>query len=83
MEFKNATKTNAALNEALRTKAVPVKLVDKEPEFEKFRENPTHRQLKIGLPYFAILKPDGSLLWSGTDYQATDKMIAVLNENNL
>ena len=83
VEFKNATKTNAALNEALRTKAVPVKLVDKEPEFEKFRENPTHRQLKIGLPYFAILKPDGSLLWSGTDYQATDKMIAVLNENNL
>ena len=83
VEFKNATKTNAALNEALRTKAVAVKLVDKEPEFEEFRENPAHRQLKIGLPYFAILKPDGSLLWSGTDYQATEKMIAVLNENNL
>jgi thiol:disulfide interchange protein DsbD len=82
VEFKNATKTNVALNEALRTKAIAVKLVDKEPEFEKFRENPAHRQLKIGLPYFAILKADGSILWSGTDYQATDKMIAVLNENN-
>ena len=81
--FKEATKTNAALNEALRTKAIAVKLVDKEPEFEKFRENPAHRQLKIGLPYFAIVKADGSVLWSGTDYQATDKMIAVLNENNL
>ena len=82
VEFKNATKNNAALNEALRTKAIAVKLVDKEPEFEKFRENPAHRQLKIGLPYFAILKADGSVLWSGTDYQATEKMIAVLNENN-
>ncbi len=79
--FKAETKNNAALNEALRTKAIAVKLVDKEPEFEKFRENPAHRQLKIGLPYFAIVKADGSVLWSGTDYQATEKMIAVLNAN--
>ena len=79
VEFKKSTETNTALNEALKTKAIAVKLVDKEPEFEKFRENSAHRQLKIGLPYFAILKPDGSVLWSGTDYQATEKMIAVLN----
>lgn len=79
--FKESTKTNMALNEALRTKAIAVKLVDKEPEFEQFRENPAHRQLKIGLPYFAILKPDGNVVWSGTDYQATDKMIAVLRDN--
>jgi thiol:disulfide interchange protein DsbD len=79
VEFKKSTETNAALNEALRTKAIAVKLVDKEPEFEKFRENPLHRQLKIGLPYFTIIKADGSVLWSGTDYQATDKMISVLN----
>lgn len=82
VEFKKSTQTNTALNEALRTKAIALKLIDKEPEFERFRENPAHRQLKIGLPYFAILKADGSVLWSGTDYQATDKMIAVLNENN-
>lgn len=79
IEFKKSTETNTALNEALRTQAIAVKLVDKEPEFEKFRENPAHRQLKIGLPYFAIIKADGSILWSGTDYQATDKMISVLN----
>jgi len=66
------------LNQALREQAVAVKLVDKEPEFEKFREHPEHRLLKIGLPYFAILSPDGKLLWSGTDYKATDKMISVL-----
>lgn len=81
--FKEETKTNTALNEALRTKAIAVKLVDKEPEFEKFRENPAHRQLKIGLPYFAIVKASGSILWSSTDYQATDKIIAILNQHNL
>lgn len=76
--FKEETALNAALNQALREKAIAVKLVDKEPEFEAFRENPEHRPLKIGLPYFAILSPEGKLLWSGTDYKATDKMVAVL-----
>jgi thiol:disulfide interchange protein DsbD len=76
--FKAEAANNAKLNQALREKAVAVKLVDKEPEFEKFRENPEHRQLKIGLPYFAILSADGKLIWSGTDYKATEKMIAVL-----
>jgi thiol:disulfide interchange protein DsbD len=79
--FKEATKSNSALNDALRTKAVALKLVDKEADFEAFREKVEHRQLKIGLPYFAILKSDGSLVWSTTDYLAIDKMIAVLNEN--
>jgi thiol:disulfide interchange protein DsbD len=76
--FKKEAASNKALNEALRNKAIPVKLVDKEPEFEQFREHPEHRQLKIGLPYFAILSPDGKLLWSGTDYTATAKMVEIL-----
>lgn len=76
--FKAEAANNSQLNQALREKAVAVKLVDKEPEFEKFREHPEHRQLKIGLPYFAILSPDGKLLWSSTDYQATEQMVAVL-----
>jgi thiol:disulfide interchange protein DsbD len=80
--FKAEAANNAKLNQALREKAVAVKLVDKEPEFEKFRENPEHRQLKIGLPYFAILTADGKLIWSGTDYKATEKMIAVLDSMN-
>ncbi|MDP2902253.1 MAG: cytochrome c biogenesis protein CcdA [Methylovulum sp.] len=76
--FKAETINNKALNQALRERAIAVKLVDKEPEFETFRKNPLHRQLKIGLPYFAILSPQGTLIWSGTDYTATEKMIAVL-----
>lgn len=78
--FKAETKNNAQLNRVLRENAVAVKLVDKEPDFEKFRENPEHRQLKIGLPYFAVLSPEGKLIWSGTDYSATEQMVAVLSK---
>ena len=53
--------------------------IDQEADFETFRDNPNYRQLKIGLPYFAILSPDAQLLWSSTDYSATEKMIAVLS----
>jgi thiol:disulfide interchange protein DsbD len=79
--FKEETANNGQLNQALREKAIAVKLIDKEPDFEKFRMHPEHRQLKIGLPYFAILTPDGSVTWSGTDYKATDKMVAVLDNS--
>jgi thioredoxin:protein disulfide reductase len=78
-EFKKESANNLLLNQALREKAIAVKLIDKEPEFEMFRANQEHRQLKIGLPYFAIITPDGKLAWSGTDYKATQKMIAELN----
>jgi len=76
--FKEETVHNKALNDALRNNAIAVKLVDNEPEFEKFRAHPEHRQLKIGLPYFAILTPDGLVAWSGTDYKATQKMVSIL-----
>ncbi len=76
--FKAEVAHNILLNKALKEKAVAVKLVDKEPEFEKFRSYREHRQLKIGLPYFVILSPDGKLIWSSTDYKATEKMVAVL-----
>ncbi|MFZ4504532.1 MAG: protein-disulfide reductase DsbD family protein [Methylovulum sp.] len=79
--FKEETANNKELNDALRNLAVVVKLVDKEPEFERFREEPEHRQLKIGLPYFAIIASNGTLLWSGTDYKASKKMVSVLTNN--
>jgi thiol:disulfide interchange protein DsbD len=78
-EFEKESANNPDLNKALREKAIAVKLVDKEPEFEKFRASQEHRQLKIGLPYFAIITPDGKVTWSGTDYKATQKMVAELN----
>lgn len=78
--FKAETANNSELNQALREKAIAVKLIDQEPDFEAFRESAEHRQLKIGLPYFAILTSDGKLSWSGTDYKAAQKMVAELNK---
>ena len=78
-EFKKESANNPQLNKALREKAIAVKLIDKEPEFEMFRAKQEHRQLKIGLPYFAIIAPNGKLAWSGTDYKATQKMVAELD----
>lgn len=76
--FKEETANNIELNQSLREKVIAVKLIDREPEFEKFRENPEHRQLKIGLPYFAILQPNGKLIWSSTDYKATQKIVSII-----
>jgi len=80
--FKEEVAHNQKLNQVLREHAVAVKLVDQEPEFEKFRSQTEHRQFKIGLPYFAILSSTGQLIWSGTDYKATAKMMSILLENH-
>jgi len=82
LAFAKETVNNHELNKALRELAIPLKIIDKTPEFEAFKQSREHRQLKIGLPYFAILNSDGELQWSGVDYQATDKMISVLQKLN-
>jgi thiol:disulfide interchange protein DsbD len=76
--FSQETTDNQPLNRALREQAVALKIVDNTPAFEAFKNMPEHRQLKIGLPYFAILNSDGVLQWSGTDYKASQTMIKVL-----
>ncbi len=78
--FANETASNKLLNETLKSKAIAVKLVDNEPEFEQFRADPQHRQLKIGLPYFVIVSPNGKIIWSGTDYKATATMVSEINK---
>ncbi|KJV06182.1 protein-disulfide reductase DsbD family protein [Methylocucumis oryzae] len=78
--FANETASNKLLNETLKSKAIAVKLVDNEPEFEQFRADPQHRQLKIGLPYFVIISPAGKIMWSGTDYKATTTMVSEINK---
>ncbi len=82
LAFAKETVNNHELNKALRELAIPLKIIDKTPEFEAFKQSPEHRQLKIGLPYFAILNSEGELQWSGVDYQATATMIRVLQSLN-
>jgi len=82
LAFAKETVTNQALNTALRELAIPLKIIDKTPEFEAFKQSPEHRQLKIGLPYFAIVDSQGKVHWSGTDYTAYRSMIKVLTQLN-
>jgi thioredoxin:protein disulfide reductase len=82
VEFKKQTASNPELNQALRDKAIAVKLIDQEPDFEQFKADAAHRPLKIGLPYFAIINSDGQVVWTGTDYKATDTIIAELNRQS-
>ncbi|MDQ7089535.1 MAG: cytochrome c biogenesis protein CcdA [Methylococcales bacterium] len=76
--FSKKTETDLHLNQVLREEVIALKLVDKEPEFERFRHDPKYRALKIGLPYFAVLSKAGDKCWSGTDYQATETMITAI-----
>jgi len=78
LAFAKEAVNDEALNQALRELSIPLKIIDKTAEFETFKQSPEHRQLKIGLPYFAILDSNGVLQWSGTDYKAKTTMINVL-----
>jgi thiol:disulfide interchange protein DsbD len=78
--FSKQAETHQRLNQMLREDVIALKLVDKEAEFERFRNDPQYRALKIGLPYFAVLSKDAKKCWSGTDYQAIDSMIAAVRD---
>ncbi|MCF7971982.1 MAG: thioredoxin family protein [Methylococcaceae bacterium] len=82
LAFAKEAVNDEALNQALREQSIPLKIIDKTPEFETFKQSAEHRQLKIGLPYFAILDSHGVLQWSGTDYKAKTTMINVLQRLN-
>lgn len=77
LEFEDLSVKNEKLNRSL-SNAVLVKIYDTDPVFKKFRENPIHPELKIGLPYFVILKPNGEFFWKGTQYNAVEKMSAMI-----
>ena len=77
LEFEKLSVKNEKLNRILQN-AVLVKIYDTDPIFKLFRDNPTHRELKTGLPYFAILKPNGEFFWKGTQYNAVETMGAMI-----
>lgn len=77
IEFEKLSVKNRQLNQSLG-KAVLLKIYDTDPIFEIFRDDPAHRELKLGLPYFAILRPNGELFWKGTQYNAVETMSAMI-----
>tara|TARA_B100000315_G_scaffold43399_1_gene38300 strand:- start:4568 stop:6562 length:1995 start_codon:yes stop_codon:yes gene_type:complete len=77
LEFEKLSVKNEKLNRILQN-AVLVKIYDTDPIFKTFREDPAHRELKTGLPYFAILKSNGEFFWEGTQYNAVETMGAMI-----
>ncbi len=73
LEFEKLSVKNKKLNQSLGD-AVLLKIYDTDPIFKTFRDNPIHRELKTGLPYFSILKSNGEFFWKGTQYDAVETM---------
>ena len=76
-EFEKLTISNKELNSAL-SKVILYKVYDTDKEFNEFAEETRFSELKIGLPFFAILDPTGKLLYKTTDYLAIQEMIQAL-----
>jgi len=71
--FKKLSLSNKPLNQALQG-AVLVKIYDTDPIFKEFQQDPRYAELKTGLPFFLILRPNGNFFWKGTQYNAVKTM---------
>ncbi len=71
--FKKLSLRDTVLNKALK-KAVLLKVYDTDKQYGIFRDDPLYAELKRGLPFFVILRPDGSFFWKGTQYNAVNTM---------
>jgi thiol:disulfide interchange protein DsbD len=74
-DFYNLANENGELNGALRTGAVLLKIHDTDEAFHNYAKEEDFVELNIGLPFFAILSPDGELLWKSTNYRDSEGMI--------
>lgn len=71
--FKKLSLRNIDLHKALK-KAVLLKVYDTDTQYRLFQDDPLYAELKTGLPFFVILKPDGKFFWKGTQYNAVKTM---------
>ncbi|GBF43595.1 protein-disulfide reductase [Leptospira ellinghausenii] len=77
-EFQKLTLRNKDWNETFHKDVILWKVYDTDPIFETFVSKPEYPELKIGLPFFLILSPDGKLLYKSNDYLDTKGMISAI-----
>lgn len=65
--FNRQIETDRRLQQALAP-AILLKIYDTDVGFRQFAERPDLPELRIGLPFFAVLEPDGSLRWKTTNH---------------
>lgn len=76
-EFQKLIQKDEEINAALQN-AVLYKVYDTTPDFKGYAEDSRFPELKIGLPFFAIVDSDENLIYKTTDYLATDEMALFL-----
>ena len=69
--------TNARLNQALQ-RAVLLKIYDTDAVFATYQNDKRFKELTVGLPFFLILGPDGSIRYRSQDYRDVDGMVRAL-----
>ncbi|TGL51682.1 protein-disulfide reductase [Leptospira kemamanensis] len=79
-EFQKLTLSNKEWNDTFQKGVVLWKVVDTDPIFETFSADPRYPELKIGLPFFLILSPEGKILYKSNDYLDTKGMIETIQK---
>ncbi len=69
---------DARLNQALQ-KGVLLKIYDTDAIFSVYQKDARFRELTIGLPFFLVLNPDGSVRYKTQDYRDIDGMVRALS----
>jgi len=76
-DFYNLANKNRALNEALQG-VVLLKIHDTDAAFAEYAKQDEFHEINIGLPFFAVMDPDETVLWKTTNYRDSDGMIAAI-----
>lgn len=82
-EFQKLTLSHGEWNQTFQKDVVLWKVYDTDPIFETFANNPNYPELKIGLPFFLILGPDGKLLYKSNDYLDVKGMVRTIQKFRL
>ncbi len=81
-DFLELVQTNKTLQAALK-KAVLLKIYDTDPIFNEFQNDKQMLELKIGLPFFAVIEHSGRLLWKTTNYRDISGMVRAIKKASL
>lgn len=79
-EFQKLTLTNKEWNETFKKNTILWQVYDTDPIFEEFANDPNYPELKIGLPFFLILNPEGKMIYKSNDYLDTKGMIEAIRK---
>ena len=76
-DFSQLARKDRRLNTALQ-QAILIKIYDTDAIYEEYAARSEHDELNIGLPYFLVLKSDGSFHWESQNYRDIEGMTGAL-----